>query len=122
MQKIKILIRRLSREFIRYTLKIVYEWESHSPRNCQPYLSYRKFWAILASSNIFLQKTVVGCPCKMSAPFASGLSVGVCTVTSFRHKEKTFSFTLHSKFALCLIQTAQVTLKKLYNKMPWTLT
>ena len=48
----------------------------------------------------------------MSAPFASGLSVGVCTVTSFRHKEKTFSFTLHSKFALCLIQTAQVTLKK----------
>ena len=35
MQKIKILIiRRLSREFIRYTPKIVYEWESHSPRNC----------------------------------------------------------------------------------------
>ena len=54
-----------------------HEWEGHLEIVSLNSLSLRKFWAIFASPNRFFQKTVVGCPRKMSALFASGLPVGV---------------------------------------------
>ena len=57
-----------------------HEWEGHLEivsLNSLSYIIENSGRFLLLDPNRFFQKTVVGCPHKMSTLFASGLSVGV---------------------------------------------